>query len=150
MANAVCKILVTEKCLEPTVQETDGNSGAIVEFFGVVRRDENGREIEGIEYEAHLTMAEHQLRRIAENAAAEFSLQGITIQHRIGFVGVGEASLFLRVRATRRGAAFEASKWIVDELKKKVPIWKKPALGPSRTGIKTTAVQVRSKEAITK
>jgi molybdopterin synthase catalytic subunit len=126
MANAVCKILVTEKRLEPAVEETDGNSGAVVEFFGIVRRDENGREIEGIEYEAHLAMAEHQLRQIAEDAAARFSLRSVTIHHRIGFVGVGEASLFLQVRASHRGAAFEASQWIVDELKKKVPIWKKP------------------------
>jgi len=68
-------------------------------------------------------------------------LNQVLLHHRVGFVRTGEASLFLRVSAQHRAAAFEASKWIVDELKKKVPIWKKPAFGPSRTGLKATAPQ---------
>ncbi|HET9418214.1 MAG TPA: molybdenum cofactor biosynthesis protein MoaE, partial [Chthoniobacterales bacterium] len=89
---------------------------------------EDGREIEGIDYEAHGAMAEHQLAMIAEQAAARFELRRVIIRHRVGFVAVGEASLFLQVAAGHRGAAFEASKWIVDELKLKVPIWKHPRL----------------------
>src|SRR5262249_36424987 len=126
MANAVCEILVTKLPLTRVVSEPDGGNGAIVEFFGVVRRDENGSELEGIDYEANLKMAEHQLRQIAESAAKEFSLRSVIVRHRIGFVPVGEASLFLQVQSPRRAAAFEASKWMVEELKQKVPIWKKP------------------------
>jgi len=97
-----------------------------VDFFGIVRRLEDEREIEGIAYEAHLLMAEHQLRSIAEMATSKFSLGKIVLHHRVGFVRIGEPSLFLQVMATHRAAAFDASKWIVDELKKKVPIWKRP------------------------
>jgi len=98
----------------------------MVEFWGVVRRFEDGREIEGIEYEAHRQMAEHQLKRIAEQAGDQFGLKLVIVHHRIGLVAVGEPSLFLRVTTAHRSEAFRASQWIVDELKKKVPIWKKP------------------------
>lgn len=108
--------------------DIDISSGAIVDFRGIVRKLENGREIEGIDYEAHTEMAEHQMRLIATTAAEKFQLKRVVLHHRIGFVRAGEASLFLRVSSQHRSAGFEASKWIVDELKKKVPIWKKPRL----------------------
>ncbi len=127
MANSVCNVLVTEAALQnPTEDDIDPTAGAIVDFRGVVRKLEDAREIEGIDYEAHRAMAEHQMQLIANAAAKKFGLNEVLLHHRIGFVRAGEASLFLRVRARRRGAAFEASKWIVDELKRKVPIWKKP------------------------
>jgi molybdopterin synthase catalytic subunit len=132
MANCVCEVLVTEKPLEnaagtaaPPVQDVDASAGAIVDFWGVVRNLEGGREIEGIDYESHTPMAEHQLQLIAAASAQKFQLRKVIAHHRIGFVRAGEASLFLRVMAPHRAAAFEASKWIVDELKQKVPIWKK-------------------------
>jgi molybdopterin synthase catalytic subunit len=127
MANSVCEIFLTEAPLKaPKRNATD--VGALVDFWGVVRKLEDGREIEGIEYEAHREMAEHQLRRIAEQAAGNFGLRVVLIHHRIGFIAVGEPSLFLRVTSLHREEAFRASQWIVDELKKKVPIWKKPRL----------------------
>jgi molybdopterin synthase catalytic subunit len=126
MANSVCKVLVTESALQAPEQDVDHNAGATVDFSGVVRKLEDGREIEGIDYEAHVKMAEHQLQLIADAAMEEFGLRRVVLYHRIGFVRAGEASLFLRVTAPHRGAAFEASKWMVDELKKKVPIWKRP------------------------
>lgn len=131
MANSVCEILVTESALQVPGQDITAEAGALVDFFGVVRKLEDGREIQGIDYEAHLKMAEHQLRLIANAAAEKFHLKQVVLYHRIGFVGAGEASLFLRVSAPRRAAAFEASKWIVDELKQKVPIWKKPKFSPA-------------------
>jgi molybdopterin synthase catalytic subunit len=125
MANFVCEVLVTEAPLD-AAQNQDAEAGAIVDFAGVVRRLENGCEIEGIEYEAHREMAEHQLRQIAEQAVEKFRVQFVIIHHRIGFIAVGEPSLFMRVASLHRNEAFRASQWIVDELKKKVPIWKKP------------------------
>jgi molybdopterin synthase catalytic subunit len=92
----------------------------------VYKRQEDGREIEGIDYDAHREMAEHQLKRIAEQAAERFGLKLVIVHHRIGFIAVGEASLFLRVASPHRSEGFRASQWIVDELKKKVPIWKRP------------------------
>ena len=126
MANPVCEVLLTEALLKAPENDGDLAAGAAVDFWGVVRGVENGREIEGIDYEAHQEMAEHQLKKIAEQAAMEFELRSVIIHHRIGFVAVGEPSLFIRVCSRHRQAAFEGSRWIVDELKKKVPIWKCP------------------------
>ena len=126
MANSVCEIFLTESALRAPAQSGETVAGAIVDFFGVVRELEEGREIKGIDYEAHRAMAEHQLRLVAEEAASKFRLKKVIVHHRVGFVQAGETSLFLQVRAEHRGAAFEASKWIVDELKRKVPIWKHP------------------------
>jgi molybdopterin synthase catalytic subunit len=126
MANSVCEVLLTEERLTVPEAVVDPAAGAMVDFWGVVRKLENGREIEGIDYETNGAMAEHQLGMIAGQAISEFKLQRILIHHRIGFVAVGERSLFLRVAAAHRAAAFAASKWIVDELKQKVPIWKHP------------------------
>ena len=126
MANSVCEVLLTEACLEAPARDVDLTAGAVVDFWGAVRGLEDGRQIEGIEYEAHRAMAEHQLGLVAEEAVKKFRLEQVIVHHRIGFVGTGEASLFLRVGAEHRGAGFEASQWIVDELKRRVPIWKRP------------------------
>ena len=128
MANFVCEVLLTEAPLDAPPQNHDVDAGAMVDFWGVVRRLEDGREIEGIEYEAHREMAEHQLRQIAEQAAENFRLRVVIVHHRVGFIAVGEPSLYLRLASLHREEAFRASQWIVDELKKKVPIWKKPRL----------------------
>jgi molybdopterin synthase catalytic subunit len=134
MANSVCEVLVTEARLESaagtaaTTEDVDLSAGAVVDFWGVVRKLEAGREIDGIDYEAHRAMAEHQLEQIAAAASEKFQLRKVVVHHRIGFVRAGETSLFVSVAAQRRSAAFEASEWIVDELKKKVPIWKRPRL----------------------
>ena len=126
MANFVCEVLLTEGPLEAPPQNHHGDAGATLDFVGMVRRLEDGREIEGIEYEAHREMAEHQLRQIAEQAVEKFRLQLVIIHHRIGVIAVGEPSLFVRVTSPHRSEGFRASQWIVNELKRKVPIWKKP------------------------
>ena len=124
MANCDCEVALMSGPLGLTSPENTSSAGATVEFFGNVRPLENGEQIDGIEYEAHREMAEHQLRKIAHEAAERFDLLAIRLHHGVGFVAVGETSLFLRVASAHRGAAFEASRWIVDELKKRVPIWK--------------------------
>ncbi len=126
MANPVCEVLVTKERLKMPEDRIDCDAGARVDFQGIVRRLEDGLEIAGIDYEAHHEMAEHQLKQIAEQAAIEFGLRSVIIRHRIGFVPVREPSLLIRVCSGHRDAAFRASRWIVDELKKKVPIWKRP------------------------
>jgi molybdopterin synthase catalytic subunit len=126
MTNQVCRIAVAELPLRAPPQFDDVNAGAIVDFWGIVRKLEDGREIAGIEYEAHREMAEQQLSQIANQAAAKFELRLVLIHHRIGFIAVGEPSLFLRVATRHRSEAYRASQWIVDELKKRVPIWKRP------------------------
>jgi molybdopterin synthase catalytic subunit len=126
MATWHSEILITTSPLQSRPNRWSGAEGASVDFWGVVRTLEDGREISGIEYEAHQTMAQRQMELIAETARTDFGLEEVTLQHRIGFVAAGEASLFLRVASAHREAAFRASSWIVTELKKKVPIWKRP------------------------
>ena len=124
MANPVCEVLLSEKPLAAPAVDCPTETGAMVDFWGVVRGTEKGDEISGIEYEAHRTMAEHQLRAVAEEAGAMFDLKQIIIHHRLGFVPTGEASLFVRVGSAHRAEAFRAGGWLVDELKKRAPIWK--------------------------
>jgi molybdopterin synthase catalytic subunit len=126
MANPVYELLLTRDRLEGPREIVDLGVGAVVDFWGVVRELEDRREIEGIEYEANTIMAKHQLEKIAKRAASDFALNLIVIHHRIGFVRTSESSLWVRVAARHRAEAFAASQWIVDELKKTVPIWKKP------------------------
>ena len=126
MATWHSEILITTSPLQLRPNKWDGAAGASVDFWGVVRTLEDGREISGIEYEAHQAMAQHQMELIADAARTRFDLAEVILEHRIGFVAAGEASLFLRVASAHRGAAFEASAWTVAELKKKVPIWKRP------------------------
>jgi molybdopterin synthase catalytic subunit len=126
MAISVCEVSITQSPLELPERESDPAAGAIVDFWGVVRASEQGREITGIEYEAHRPMAEHQMRSLAEVAIGKFGLARIVIRHRIGFVPAAEASIVVRVESARRSAAFSANQWIMDELKQTVPIWKHP------------------------
>jgi molybdopterin synthase catalytic subunit len=126
MAISVCEVSLTTTPLDLPARENDPAAGAIVDFWGVVRRLENDREITGIEYEAHRTMAEHQMRTIAESASGKFGLTNVVVRHRIGFVPAGEASVAVRVESGHRLAAYTANQWIMDELKRTVPIWKYP------------------------
>ena len=126
MANPVYEVLLTKERLEAPKQLVDLASGAIVDFWGVVCALEDGRQIDGIEYEAHWAMAEHQLNKVVERVISDFALELVVIHHRVGFVGAGESSLFVRVAARHRSEAFSASQSIVEELKKRVPIWKHP------------------------
>jgi len=126
MAISVCEVSITEEPLDLPASDHDRQSGAVVVFWGAVRGIEDGREIEGIEYEAHRSMAEHQMRLVAEGATKKFDVREIFLRHRIGFVAVAEPSVVVRVASGHRGAAFSASQWIMDELKRVVPIWKRP------------------------
>ena len=126
MAISVCEVSLTESVLVLPERNDDPQAGAVVVFWGAVRSTEDGREITGIEYEAHRAMAEHQMRLVAESAAEKFGVREIFVRHRIGFVPAAEPSVVVRVASGHRGAAFAACAWIMDELKRVVPIWKHP------------------------
>lgn len=127
-----CEIRITREPLNAHGLNFSQNEGAVVDFFGVVRAIESDRIIDGIEYEAFEAMAERQLVLIAEGARDRYRLGLVIIHHRIGFVGVGEASLFVRVTARHRRAAFEGNSQIIERLKQTVPIWKKPVYANSQ------------------
>ncbi|MBV8101015.1 MAG: molybdenum cofactor biosynthesis protein MoaE [Verrucomicrobia bacterium] len=121
-----CEVKVTREPLLPLPFAFSTEHGAVVDFFGVVRESENDATISGLEYEAFVEMAEAELGRISEEMTQKFSLGMVIVHHRIGFVPAGEASLFVRVSARHRGAAFAGSQRLVELLKSRVPIWKHP------------------------
>lgn len=99
--------------------------GALVIFDGVVRDNTRGRRTLYLEYEAYEAMALNQMESLAVEARARFGVRGASIVHRLGRLEIGETSVLVAVAAAHRGAAFEACRWIIDTLKKTVPIWKK-------------------------
>ena len=102
--------------------------GAVVSFIGVVRdRDPSGRAVFGLTYEAYEKPALAEMEAIVAEAEARFGPCTIAVAHRIGELAIGEASVAIAVGAPHRGAAFDACEYAIDELKKRVPIWKKEA-----------------------
>lgn len=99
--------------------------GAVNLFLGTTRDHHGGRAVARLEYEAHEGMALASLRTLEDEARARFELAHVAIVHRLGVVPVAEASVAVVVSTPHRGPAFEASRWIMDELKRRVPIWKK-------------------------
>jgi molybdopterin synthase catalytic subunit len=122
-----CEIrIVRETIAIPSPEPDEFGCGAIVDFFGIVRPLEDGRRIVGIDYEAHPRMAESELRAIVSEAAENHDLRACRLVHRVGFVPAGEISLFLRVGTPHREMAFTVNRELVEALKARVPIWKKP------------------------
>ena len=100
--------------------------GAAVYFSGVVRGSEEGAAISAIDYESFGKMAEHQFQLLFDEMEKRWPLESVRLVHRLGPVRVNEASLWLEVIAPHRGEAFAAGQWLIDEMKRVVPIWKKP------------------------
>ena len=102
-----------------------GEDGAVVVFDGIVRNNTRGRRTLHLDYEAYEEMALKQMNGLAEQARERFGVRQVTIVHRLGRLEIGETSVLIVVASAHRGAAFEASRWVIDTLKKTVPIWKK-------------------------
>jgi MoaE-MoaD fusion protein len=99
--------------------------GAVVVFDGVVRDNTRGRRTLYLEYEAYEAMALKQMQALAAEARERFEVRAAAIVHRLGQLEIGETSVLIAVAAAHRGVAFDACRWIIDTLKKTVPIWKK-------------------------
>jgi len=99
--------------------------GAAVIFEGVVRDNTRGRQTLYLDYEAYEPMALKQMEGLAEQARERFTVEGISIIHRIGRLEIGETSVLIVVASAHRASAFGACRWLIDTLKKTVPIWKK-------------------------
>ena len=126
MTLPVCEILLTPAPLEPPPPQFSAASGGVVDFYGVVRGQEESERISGIDYEAHEDMARRQLDLLCQEACERFPLHGLILHHRTGYIPTAAPSLFLRTSAAHRGPAFEAAQWIIEQLKARVPIWKHP------------------------
>jgi molybdopterin synthase catalytic subunit len=116
---------INEAALQAERQASVG-AGAVVYFIGLVRGIEAGAAIEGLEYESFQRMVEHQFDLLLDRVQKRWPIESVRLVHRIGFVKVNEASLWVEIVAPHRSEAFAASKWLIDEMKKVVPIWKKP------------------------
>lgn len=102
-----------------------GEDGAVVVFDGIVRNNTRGRQTMYLIYEAYEEMALDQMRGLANEATSKFAVRDVAIVHRLGRLEIGESSVLIAVASAHRGAAFEACRWVIDTLKKTVPIWKK-------------------------
>lgn len=100
--------------------------GAVVNFLGVVRGSEAGQAISAIEYEAFEKMVTHQFNLLFDEMEKRWPIESVRLVHRLGVVKVNEPSLWVEVVAPHRGEAFAACQWLIDEMKRVVPIWKKP------------------------
>jgi molybdopterin synthase catalytic subunit len=100
--------------------------GAVVVFTGIVRADErDGRRVTHIHYECYEEMAKRELDALIEEVRAATGVTGIRVLHRVGDVPAGEVAMLVVITAGHRGEAYEASRTVVEEVKHRVPIWKK-------------------------
>ncbi|HET9835949.1 MAG TPA: molybdenum cofactor biosynthesis protein MoaE [Rhodanobacteraceae bacterium] len=107
-------------------QELEGRVvGAVVCFEGRVRNRNEGRAVNGLSYQAYIELAEAEGARIVEEACTRFDVERALCVHRVGDLGIGDMAVWAGVAAGHRGAAFDACRYLIDEVKARVPIWKR-------------------------
>lgn len=119
---------LVDRPIDPTAllaEVADLGSGASTLFVGTVRRSNQGREVTGIDYSAYAPMAERELAAIVAEAAERFGSPQIVVEHRLGTLTLGEASIVIAVSHARRAAAMDAQRFLIEEIKRRVPIWKR-------------------------
>lgn len=102
----------------------DTANGACVLFAGTVRDSNDGRDVSGIEYSAYVGMAEEVLRRIVSEAAEQFGTPHVVAVHRLGTLALGETSVAVAAAHPRRAGAFDAARYVIEEIKRRLPVWK--------------------------
>jgi molybdopterin synthase catalytic subunit len=104
---------------------SDVTSGAALLFVGTVRDVNDGRAVTGIDYTAYEPMARRELEAIVREASTLFGTEHLVVEHRLGTLGLGEASVAIAISHPRRAPAYDASRWVIEQLKRRVPIWKR-------------------------
>jgi len=118
-------------------------AGAVSLFIGTVRDTSDGRQVTGLEYEAYQEMAETELAGILDDAARDFGITSLIAEHRTGTLNVGDVSVVIASAHAHRAAAMACTRFVIDEIKKRVPIWKREHfvdgtrewVDPSRVGV---------------
>ena len=100
-------------------------TGAAILFFGIVRDYSQGKKVLYLEYEAYEEMAERMIKELVDSACRRWAVEDIKLLHRLGRVELGEIAVAIEVRSVHRDEAYEASRYLIEEIKNKVPIWKK-------------------------
>lgn len=120
-------VKLTEEPIDPTAvlaRVTSKQAGGVVLFLGTTREFTKGRQTASLDYECYPEMAEKKLAELEAAARGRWPLVECAIVHRLGHLGLGEASIAIAVSSPHRDAAFEAGKWLIDTIKQDVPIWK--------------------------
>lgn len=126
LQSARCVIVREQINTEKILREIKrGEDGAVLLFEGVVRNQTRGRKTLYLDYEAYEAMALQEMEVLADRALKQFAIRDVTIVHRLGRLEIGETSVLIAVASAHRAAAFEACRWLIDTLKRTVPIWKK-------------------------
>lgn len=110
--------------LSITARLKAGEDGAVTVFDGIVRNNTKGRQTLYLDYTAHEAMALRQMQELAVEAVVRFGVRDVAMVHRLGRLEVGETSILIAVASAHRGVTFDACRWLIDTLKKQVPIWK--------------------------
>jgi molybdopterin synthase catalytic subunit len=100
-------------------------AGGFVAFEGWVRNHNDGQAVQRLEYEAFAELAEKEGQKIVDEAMKQFAIVRVACVHRVGLLEIGDMAVWVGVSAAHRGAAFDACRYIIDEVKQRVPIWKK-------------------------
>jgi molybdopterin synthase catalytic subunit len=100
-------------------------NGAVILFLGAVRQVNDGRAVTGIDYAAYEGMAASELESIVADGASRFGTDDIAVEHRLGELAVEDISVAIAVGHAHRDAAYALSRWVIEELKRRVPIWKR-------------------------
>ncbi len=135
---------VTEKTLELLELidfVADPEAGAVATFIGTARNHNEGRKVLSLEYEAYPEMAEKELALLGQEAQEQWNLCRLAIVHRVGLVQIGEPSVMIAVSAAHRQDAFAACRFAIEEIKKRVPIWKKEVFEGGEVWIGTQSGQ---------
>lgn len=119
---------IVQAALDPRVLKSElarDTCGACVTFEGWVRDNNNGRKVAQLEYEVHRELATKEGERVIAEASKQFEIELARCRHREGLLKIGECSVWVGVSAPHRDAAFAACRYIIDEIKQRLPIWKK-------------------------
>lgn len=119
---------ISETPIDPQTLRTDllhDASGAYVSFEGWVRNHNEGQSVQALEYSAYQALAEKEGRRIIAEATDRFGIESAACVHRIGPLEIGDIAVWVGVSSAHRGDAFDACRYIIDETKDRVPIWKR-------------------------
>ena len=122
------RVLIEPEQLDPDNLRRDlqvDGCGSVVSFVGLTRGDDDGVEVERLEFDAWTERLPGVLNDIAEQALVQFGISSVVIAHRTGSVGPGEPIVCIHVASTHRASGFEACSWLIDELKRQAPLWKK-------------------------
>jgi len=126
VTSALCR--VTREAIDPAAlirAVTTPSDGAVLLFWGVVRNHHEGEAVDHLHYDAYEPMAEAKLAEIVGEARERWPVGAIAVVHRVGRLEVGEASVGIAVASPHRAEAYDASRFIIEELKRRVPIWKR-------------------------